>query len=75
VKSPLRFLVAFLALGLAACSTVGSRLEEKPGVFAKLDPAAQAKIKQGIRVLFKDDKVAVIDQAKRQRWSATVARH
>jgi hypothetical protein len=36
------------ALALAGCSTVSSRIREKPAVFAKLDPAIQSRIKQGI---------------------------
>ncbi len=44
----LAILLAILAAGLAACSTVSRRIGEKPDVFAKLDPATQAKIKQGI---------------------------
>jgi outer membrane protein assembly factor BamE (lipoprotein component of BamABCDE complex) len=37
-----------LALALAGCSTVDSRIKEKPAVFAQLDPVIQSKIKQGI---------------------------
>ncbi len=48
MRSLLRLLAVILALGPAACSTIHSRIEEKPDVFAKLDPATQAKIKQGI---------------------------
>ncbi len=33
---------------LAGCQTVDSRIKEKPELFAKLDPATQDKIKQGI---------------------------
>ena len=33
---------------LAGCQTVDSRIKEKPEVFAKLDPATQDKVKQGI---------------------------
>lgn len=33
---------------MAGCSTVDSRIKEKPDVFTKLDPVIQAKIKQGI---------------------------
>jgi hypothetical protein len=46
-----RLIIAFAALGLllaTGCQTVQSRIEEKPDVFAKLDPETQAKIKQGI---------------------------
>ncbi len=32
----------------AGCQTVDSRIKEKPEVFAKLDPATQDKVKQGI---------------------------
>jgi hypothetical protein len=43
-----RLLLAALGLTLAGCSTVDSRIKEKPEIFAKLDPVIQAKIKQGI---------------------------
>jgi hypothetical protein len=48
MKTLVRLLVAAIALGLVACSTVSSRIEQKADVFAKLDPATQLKIKQGI---------------------------
>ncbi|MDD2765456.1 MAG: hypothetical protein PHE83_15955 [Opitutaceae bacterium] len=48
MRTLIRLLLGFSALVLAACSTVDSRIQENPGVFAKLDPATQAKIKQGI---------------------------
>ncbi len=48
MKTPFLLLAGMLVLALAACSTVNSRIDEKPDVFAKLDPATQAKIKQGI---------------------------
>lgn len=42
-------LIALLALLFAAgCETVDSRIKQNPELFAKLDPAIQAKIKQGI---------------------------
>ncbi len=77
---PLRHLLAgALALVLAACSTVSSRIEEKPDLFAKLDPATQAKIKQGIiDVGFTPDMVYIAlgkpDQARERvtaagRWT------
>jgi hypothetical protein len=43
-----RLLLGMLAFALAGCSTVDSRIKEKPDVFAKLDPVIQAKLKQGI---------------------------
>lgn len=42
-------IVAALAvLGLAGCSTVRSRIQEKQHVFNTLDPQTQAKIQQGL---------------------------
>jgi hypothetical protein len=41
-------LAAFALLLSAGCETVDTRIKEKPDVFAKLDAATQAKIKQGI---------------------------
>lgn len=47
-----RILTALLALGTllfaAGCQTVDSRIRENPQLFASLDAATQAKIKQGI---------------------------
>ena len=48
IKSLLRLLAGVLVLGLAACSTIDSRIGEKADVFARLDPATQARIRQGI---------------------------
>jgi hypothetical protein len=33
-----RILLGLLVLALAGCSTIDSRIREKPDVFAKLDP-------------------------------------
>ena len=41
-------LVSFLALVLAGCQTVDTRIKEKPTVFASLDKTTQDMIKQGI---------------------------
>ena len=43
----LTVLVAALALALAGCSTINSRIREKAGVFYSLDPATQQSIRQG----------------------------
>lgn len=43
-----RLLLGILALVLAGCSTIDSRIKEKSDVFARLDPVVQAKIKQGV---------------------------
>lgn len=43
-----RILLGAVVLMLIGCSTVDSRIQEKPEVFSSLDPATQAKIKQGI---------------------------
>jgi hypothetical protein len=42
----------------SGCQTVGSRIKDKPEIFAKLDPAAQANIKQGkIEIGYTEDMV------------------
>ena len=43
-----RLVLGVLALALAGCSTVASRIKEKPETFASLDPTTQAKVTQGI---------------------------
>ena len=48
MKTLIRLLFGTCLLVLAACSTVDSRIREKSAVFSKLEPATQAKIKQGI---------------------------
>jgi hypothetical protein len=45
---PLLAAAAVALLLFAGCETVDSRIKKKPDVFAKLDPATQDKIKQGI---------------------------
>jgi hypothetical protein len=46
INATTRLLLGLLAL--AGCSTIDSRIKEKPDAFASLDPATQAKTKQGI---------------------------
>ena len=41
-------LIGITALGLAGCSTVQSRIEERQHVFNTLDPQTQARIRQGL---------------------------
>jgi outer membrane protein assembly factor BamE (lipoprotein component of BamABCDE complex) len=38
---------AVATVGLAGCSTVDSRIQQNPGLFASLSPAQQALVKQG----------------------------
>lgn len=44
----IRFIPAVAVLLLAGCSTVESRIKEKPAAFAALDPAAQEKLRKGV---------------------------
>jgi hypothetical protein len=46
--TPRLLLLAGLILALTGCQTVDSRIAEKSSAFAALDPAAQAKLKQGV---------------------------
>lgn len=48
MKIPFTLLAAGLALLLAGCSTVSSRIDEKAAVFNSLDPQTQARIRQGL---------------------------
>jgi hypothetical protein len=41
-------LLCLCALGLGACSTINSRIEERQDVFNRLDPQAQSRIRQGL---------------------------
>ncbi|HTF43048.1 MAG TPA: hypothetical protein VK641_04065 [Terriglobales bacterium] len=46
--NPRLLLLAGLILALTGCQTLDSRIAEKSSTFATLDPAAQARLKQGI---------------------------
>jgi hypothetical protein len=41
-------IAALLLLTLAGCNTIDSRISQKQGMFDRLDPRIQAKIRQGI---------------------------
>ena len=47
MKHLVLLLLATAGLALCGCSSVKSRIDERPGVFASLDPATQAKIRKG----------------------------
>lgn len=65
-------LASFGALFLGACSTVESRIEEKPAAFAAADPATQEKIRKNVvEVGFSTDLVYIAlgkpDEERRSR--------
>lgn len=47
MKTPLTVLVAILALTLAGCNTINSRIREKSAVYSSLDPETQQQIRRG----------------------------
>jgi hypothetical protein len=76
MKSPIFTTLLLVSLAfVAGCQTVDSRIKEKPEVFAKLDPATQDKVKQGIIELgYNEDTVYLALGApdrKRESVSAT----
>jgi len=73
-----RLLTTFMlaaSLGfLAGCQTVNDRIQQKPEVYAKLDPTTQDKVKQGIIELgFTEDVVYIALGAPDQKRESITA--